>query len=82
VGDGVSLSSDWTWTGDQNTVKSYIYANKLFTRPLVSDIKGLPTTVEWSYNTTDIRANVAYDIFTDPDPEHPNYSGEYELMIW
>lgn len=82
VGSGVSFSSDWTWQGDQNSVKSYIYANRLFDRPLVSDIKGLPTTVEWSYNNTDIRANVAYDIFTDPDPEHPNYSGEYELMVW
>jgi xyloglucan-specific endo-beta-1,4-glucanase len=82
AGSGVSISSDWTWEGNPNNVKSYIYANRLFTRPKVSDIKGLPTTVQWSYNTTDIRANVAYDIFTDPDPEHPNYSGEYELMIW
>lgn len=82
VGSGVSLSSEWTWEGDQNTVKSYIYANRQFERPLVSEIKGLPTTVEWSYNTSDIRANVAYDVFTHPDPDHVNYNGEFELMVW
>jgi len=42
----------------------------------------MPTTVSWSYNTSDIRANVAYDIFTSSDINHVNYSGDYELMIW
>jgi xyloglucan-specific endo-beta-1,4-glucanase len=82
VGSGVAISSDWTWQGDPNTVKSYIYANRLFTRKIISQINSLPTTVEWSYNNTDIRANVAYDIFTHPDPNHVNYNGEFELMIW
>lgn len=82
VGSGVAISSDWTWAGNENSVKSYIYANRMFTRKRISEIGSLPTKVRWSYNTTNIRANVAYDIFTDPDPNHPNYSGEYELMIW
>lgn len=82
AGSGVSISSDWTWEGDENTVKSYIWANPLFTRKLVSEISSLPTTVEWFYNVTEIRANVAYDIFTDPDADHANSGGEFELMIW
>ncbi|KFA81227.1 hypothetical protein S40288_07886 [Stachybotrys chartarum IBT 40288] len=81
-GNGVAMSSDWVWQGDQNTVKSYVWANPIFTRRRISDITSLPTTVQWSYNITNMRANVAYDIFTDPDPNHPNHSGQYELMIW
>jgi xyloglucan-specific endo-beta-1,4-glucanase len=81
-GSGIAFSSDWTWQGDQNTVKSYIYSGRQITRTLLSEVERLPTTVEWSYNSTDMRANVAYDIFTHPDPEHVNYNGEYELMIW
>jgi xyloglucan-specific endo-beta-1,4-glucanase len=81
-GSGVAISSDWMWQGDQNTVKSYIYANRLFERQIVSEINSLPTKVEWSYNNTEIRANVAYDIFTHPDKDHVNYNGEFELMVW
>ncbi|KAH8198214.1 hypothetical protein TruAng_007641 [Truncatella angustata] len=48
----------------------------------VVNVKSLPTTAIWSYFGTDIRANVAYDLFTHPDANHVNYNGEYELMIW
>lgn len=82
AGSGIAFSSTWQWKGDQNTVKSYIYAGRQFTRKKVSDIRSLPTTVQWSYNTTDQRANVAYDIFTSTDPNHANSSGDFELMIW
>ncbi|KAK4041929.1 concanavalin A-like lectin/glucanase domain-containing protein [Parachaetomium inaequale] len=82
AGSGIAFSSTWTWQGDQNTVKSYIYAGRQFQRKKVSDIRSLPTTVEWSYNRTDHRANVAYDIFTSTDPDHANSSGDFELMIW
>lgn len=82
IGPAVAFSSDWTWEGNDNTVKSYIYANRLFERKLVSRIGRLPTTVEWSYNTTGLRANVAYDIFTHTDVDHVNSNGDYELMIW
>ena len=79
----MSWGSDWQWEGGENDVKSYVHVGREFERPLVSDISSLPTTVTWSYDTTDIRANVAYDIFTDTDPEHNTHSsGEYELMIW
>lgn len=82
AGAGIAFSSTWTWAGDQNTVKSYIYANRQFTRKKVSEIKSLPTTVQWSVNTTATRSNIAYDIFTSTDSNHTNSFGDYELMIW
>lgn len=42
----------------------------------------MQTSVSWSYSTQDLRANVAYDIFTAADPDHANSGGDYELMIW
>ncbi|KZL81565.1 glycosyl hydrolase family 12 [Colletotrichum incanum] len=81
-GGGLSWGTTWTWNGAPNNVKSYSYSNRQFTRPLLSNIKGLPTTAQWSYSKSDIRANVAYDFFTHPDSNHPNYNGEYEVMIW
>ena len=63
-------------------MKSYAYAGRKFTRKIVSNIGSLPTTTNWSYSNTNIRANVAYDIFTSTDPNHANSSGDYELMIW
>ncbi|KAI9147470.1 Endoglucanase cel12B [Paramyrothecium foliicola] len=81
-GNGIAFSSDWKWQGDPNTVKSYIYSDRVFTRKRVGEINRLSTTVEWSYNITDVRANVAYDIFTHTDPNHTNSNGEFELMIW
>ena len=82
AGSGISWGSDWTWEGGENDVKSYVYVGREFERKIVSSISTLPTTVAWSYDTSDIRANVAYDIFTHTDPEHTNSNGEYELMIW
>ena len=81
-GSGIAWSTAWSWQGGQNNVKSYAYAGRQFDRKLVSDIRSLPTTVEWTYNTTDIRANVAYDLFTSTNRTHENSSGDYELMIW
>ncbi|KAK8093182.1 Glycosyl hydrolase family 12 [Apiospora kogelbergensis] len=81
-GNGIAWSSAWTWKGAENNVKSYVYAGRQFTRRLVSQINSLPTSVDWTYNTTSIRANVAYDIFTSTDRDHVNSNGDYELMIW
>jgi hypothetical protein len=64
-------------------VKSYAYAGRVLDKGnLISKIKGLPTTVKWSYDTNTMRCNVAYDVFTAADPNHVNSSGDYELMIW
>jgi hypothetical protein len=42
----------------------------------------MPTNITWRYDTSNIRANVAFDVFTAVDPNHVNSSGDYELMVW
>ncbi|KAI8934074.1 hypothetical protein NX059_008838 [Plenodomus lindquistii] len=81
---GVSWYSTWTWAGGQDNVKSYVNAGRQFaTGLLISKIKSLPTTITWNYDqTTNVRANVAYDVFTAQDPNHDKSSGDYELMVW
>jgi xyloglucan-specific endo-beta-1,4-glucanase len=64
-------------------VKSYAYAGRILDKGnIVSKVKSMPTTIQWKYDTNNMRCNVAYDIFTSTDPNHVNSSGDYELMIW
>ncbi|KAL2261520.1 hypothetical protein VTK26DRAFT_3986 [Humicola hyalothermophila] len=86
--DGSSSSSvqwhtTWTWEGGEGQVKSYAYSGRQVTRgQTISSIKSMETSVSWEYNTTDVQANVAYDIFTAENPDHATSSGDYEVMIW
>jgi xyloglucan-specific endo-beta-1,4-glucanase len=76
-------STNWQWSGGQNNVKGYPNSQiNIPTKRLVSSIQSLPTNVQWSYSGSNIRANVAYDLFTAANPNHVTYSGDYELMIW
>jgi len=80
---GVKFRSTWTWVGAPNNVKSYIYCGRQFPKGrLISSIPSMKTAVTWSYSTLDLRANVAYDVFTAADANHANSGGDYELMIW
>jgi xyloglucan-specific endo-beta-1,4-glucanase len=83
-GSGVSWSTSWTWQGGQGNVKSYANVGKQFATGLkISNIKSLTTNVNWDYQPRDnVRANVAYDVFTAADPNHDKSSGDYELMVW
>ncbi|KAL7934597.1 endo-1,4-beta-glucanase [Trichoderma chlorosporum] len=83
LNSAASWSANWGWSGGQNNVKSY--QNVAVTVPtgkLVSSINSLPTTASWSYTGSNIRADVAYDLFTAANANHVTYSGDYELMIW
>src|SRR6478609_4403105 len=74
---GVQWSTTWTWLGAENNVKSYPYVGRKVAKGLkISDVKKMPTSVSWKYDRTDIRANVAYDIFTAKDADHVNSSGD------
>lgn len=74
---------NWNWANNENNVKSYPYSGRqLPQKRLISQISSLPTSTSWSYSGNNIRANVAYDLFTSTDPNHANSSGDYELMIW
>lgn len=81
--NGVQWRTTWTWRGAENNVKSYPYAGRQFARgKKISSIRSMPTSVTWRYDNENIRANVAYDVFTAEDPNHTNSGGDYELMIW
>jgi xyloglucan-specific endo-beta-1,4-glucanase len=77
AGGGIQWSSTWTWNGSPDSVKSYPYAGRKVAKGRkISDVTRMPTAVTWKYDRTDIRANVAYDVFTAADPNHVNSSGD------
>ncbi|OQE46718.1 hypothetical protein PENCOP_c001G06247 [Penicillium coprophilum] len=80
---GVSWSTTWNWSGGEGQVKSYANSGYIGQMQMyVSDINSIPTSVEWSYDNTEINADVSYDLFTAADIDHDTSSGDYELMIW
>lgn len=80
---GIQWHTQWQWDGSPNDVKSYVNAGKMFDRGrTVSSISTMQTSASWQYDTENVRANVAYDIFTAEDPNHDTSSGDYEVMIW
>ena len=80
---GIHWHTTWTWEGGEGEVKSYAYSGRQVSTGLtIASIDSMQTSVSWEYNTTDIQANVAYDIFTAEDPDHVHSSGDYEVMIW
>ncbi|KAK1829964.1 glycoside hydrolase family 12 protein [Podospora conica] len=83
-GSNVAWSSTWTWQGGPDNVKSYVYVGRKVTRGRkISQISSMPTAITWKYdNYNNMRANVAYDIFTSADANRDNTAGDYELMIW
>ncbi|KAK1828644.1 endoglucanase [Podospora conica] len=81
--DGMQWSTTWTWNGSPDSVKSYPYAGRKVAKGrTIASIRTMPTSVTWKYDRTDIRANVAYDVFTAKDAYRDNTAGDYELMIW
>ena len=82
-GNSVAWHTTWNWDGGKDNVKSYVYTGKQVAKgKKISSISSMQTSVSWSYNTNNVRCNVAYDIFTAADPNHSTSSGDYELMIW
>nr|WGH58491.1 endoglucanase [Trichoderma koningiopsis] len=83
LGGSASWSTTWNWSGGQSNVKGYPNIGlNVPNKRLVTNINSMPTTAQWSYSGSSIRADVAYDLFTASNPNHVTYSGDYELMIW
>ncbi|KAL4993823.1 xyloglucan-specific endo-beta-1,4-glucanase A [Aspergillus recurvatus] len=78
-GNGISWHTTWSWSGGSSSVKSYANAAYQFTATQLSSLSSIPSTWEWEYSTTDIVANVAYDLFTSSSA---GGDSEYEIMIW
>ena len=74
---------NWNWSGGNNNVKAYPYiGNDVAKGRKLSSINSINTEVYWSYTGSNIRADVAYDLFSAADPNHNTGSGDYELMVW
>jgi xyloglucan-specific endo-beta-1,4-glucanase len=81
--EGAGWHVDWSWSGGKDNVKTFPNsALQMKEKRLMSQISTMQSAAAWSYEGTDIRADVAYDLFTAADPSHDPSSGEYELMIW
>ncbi|KAJ4007764.1 hypothetical protein NW766_009567 [Fusarium irregulare] len=82
--NGAGWDVEWNWSGGKDNVKSYPNSALLIgdDKKTVSSITNMQSTAEWKYSGDNLRADVAYDLFTASDPNHETSSGEYELMVW
>lgn len=70
---GVAWHTTWQWDGGSNQVKSYPNSQYLFEKKLVSQVNSIQSSVRWSYDNTNINADVAYDLFTASNKDHVTY---------
>ncbi|KAL6826706.1 glycoside hydrolase family 12 protein [Trichoderma sp. SZMC 28015] len=83
ITDATAWHADWRWSGSPSNVKSFPNVQRnIGAKQLVSSINSMPTGAVWNYTGNNLRADVAYDLFTASDPNHPTYYGDFELMIW
>lgn len=75
----LSWSTSWSWSGNSSQVKSYANAVTNFTIMTLADISSIPSVWSWSYDGSDVVADVAYDMFTSSSASG---SDEYEVMVW
>ncbi|KXG50455.1 Glycoside hydrolase, family 12 [Penicillium griseofulvum] len=79
-GNTVTWHTKFSWGGEaKNEVKSFANAGLNFTPKVLSTVTSIKSAWEWDYSTTDIIADVAYDLFLSSTPDG---SEEYEIMVW
>ncbi|KAJ5712993.1 uncharacterized protein N7483_010174 [Penicillium malachiteum] len=78
-GTDLAWYTTWTWAGGSSNVKSYASAALQFTAATLSSITSIESTWKWSYSTTNIDADVSYDMFL---ASSATGSDKYEIMVW
>lgn len=78
-GSTIAWYTTWTWEGGSSDVKSFADVSLQFTAKTLSSITSIDSTWDWSYSTTDIVADVAYDMFLSSTADGDD---EYEIMVW
>ncbi|OQE18222.1 hypothetical protein PENSTE_c018G01153 [Penicillium steckii] len=78
-GSDIAWHSSWTWAGTSSQVKSYANIALQFTAKQLSAVSSIKSNFDWTYSTTDIVADVAYDMFLSSTADGDN---EYEIMVW
>uniref|UniRef100_A0AAV1V5I5 Uncharacterized protein n=1 Tax=Peronospora matthiolae TaxID=2874970 RepID=A0AAV1V5I5_9STRA len=79
--NAIAFTTKFTWTGGQYQVKSFANAALTFAPVKMSQVKSMPTEVQYEFKETDnsLITNFAYDMFLRPDPQANN---KYEVMVW
>ncbi|CAI7621421.1 unnamed protein product [Penicillium glandicola] len=78
-GNTIAWHTSWSWAGTSYQVKSYASASLQFTPKQLSAVSSIKSVMDWSYSTTNIVADVAYDMFLSSTADG---SEEYEIMVW
>ncbi|KAJ5586847.1 uncharacterized protein N7459_002612 [Penicillium hispanicum] len=78
-GSTIAWHTSFDWSGASTQVKSFANAALQFTARTLSSISSINTAWKWSYSTTNIVADVSYDMFLSSSADGAN---EYEIMVW
>ncbi|OWZ08809.1 Cell 12A endoglucanase [Phytophthora megakarya] len=79
-GSTIAWHTSFNWAGTSWQVKSFANAALKFEPVQLSNVKSIPSTIEYDYKYDGkIITNVAYDLFTSATA---NGTVEYELMVW
>ncbi|PCH40581.1 glycoside hydrolase family 12 protein [Wolfiporia cocos MD-104 SS10] len=86
-GDSITWSTTYTWADNENDVKTYANVERTSgaSGMTLAEITSAPTTYDWTYSSqsSDLRADVSYDIFTGTSAGDPASStSNYEIMVW
>ncbi|KAF3393924.1 putative xyloglucan-specific endo-beta-1,4-glucanase A [Penicillium rolfsii] len=78
-GSTIAWHTSYSWSGASTQVKSFANVALKFTAKTLSSISSIKSSWKWSYSTTNIVADVAYDMFLSSSASGSN---EYEIMVW
>ncbi|KAJ5085970.1 hypothetical protein N7532_010741 [Penicillium argentinense] len=78
-GSNIAWHSSWSWSGSSSQVKSFANVALQFTAKQLSAVSSIKSAFKWSSSTTDVVADVAYDMFLSSTADGDN---EYEIMVW
>ncbi|KAM5541143.1 hypothetical protein V8D89_005072 [Ganoderma adspersum] len=86
-GNSVSWETSYTWANSPDNVKSYPNVGHNTAKGMqLQDITSAPTSWQWYYQSasSDLRADVSYDIWTGvpPSGDVASAASSYEIMIW
>ncbi|EIW52355.1 endocellulase [Trametes versicolor FP-101664 SS1] len=86
-GNSVSWRTIWEWANGPNNVKSYANVEHNTAKGVqLSSLKSAPTAWQWEYESqsSGIRADVSYDIWTGTTPtgNPASAASSFEIMIW
>ncbi|KAL8838187.1 MAG: hypothetical protein Q9170_002230 [Blastenia crenularia] len=80
----LAWSTTFSWAGDKNAIKAYPNAQAKDNTPCkpLNQYKTMPSSWSWSYGSTSITGDVAYDAFLNPTCNGPGDPHTYEVMVW